>query len=87
MQTCLKYMYMKLVVFFSEINLDSTIIDIIIFTSFIFQSSKLDVSTLNANFSFLSTRDISDMARIGTKQQTDVNFGRRKTAEINNIFL
>lgn len=87
MQTCLKYMYMKLVVFFSEINLDSTIIDIIIFTSFIFQSSKLDVSTLNANLSFLSTRDISDMARIGTKQQTDVNFGRRKTAEINNIFL
>jgi hypothetical protein len=58
---------------FSEINLDSSIIDVIILTNLIFLASKLGVPTFNIIWSFLHAHDIKDMSRIGTKQK-DLNF-------------
>jgi hypothetical protein len=46
---------------FSEINLDSSIIYVIILTNLIFLASKLGVPTLNIIWSFLHDRDIKDM--------------------------
>jgi hypothetical protein len=68
---------------FSEINLDSSIIYVIILTNHIFLASKLGVPTLNIISSFLHDRD---MSKIVTKQKY-LNFDRRKNlAEINNNF-
>ena len=53
---------------FSEINLDSSIIYVIILTNLIFLASKLMVPTLNIIWSFLHDRDIKDMSKIVTKQ-------------------
>jgi hypothetical protein len=47
---------------FSEINLDSSIIYVIILTNLIFLASKLGVPTLNIIWSFLHDRDIKDMS-------------------------
>ena len=63
---------------FSEINLDSSIIYVIILTNLIFLASKLMVPTLNIIWSFLHDRDIKDMSKIVTKQKY-LNFDRRKT--------
>jgi hypothetical protein len=63
---------------FSEINLDSSIIYVIILTNLIFLASKLGVSTLNIIWSFLHDRDINDMFKIVPKQKY-LNFDRRKT--------
>ena len=63
---------------FSEINLDSSIIYVIILTNLIFLASKLGVPTLNIIWSFLHDRDIKDMSKIVTKQKY-LNFDRRKT--------
>jgi hypothetical protein len=65
---------------FSEINLDSSIIYVIIYilTNFIFLASKLGVPTLNIIWSFLHDRDIKDMSKFVTKQKY-LNFDRRKT--------
>ena len=49
---------------FSEINLDSSIIYVIILTNLIFLASKLGVPTLNIIWSFLHDRDIKDMSKI-----------------------
>jgi hypothetical protein len=54
---------------FSEINLDSSIIYVIILTNFIFLASKLAVPTLNIIWSFLHDRDMKDMSKIVTKQK------------------
>ena len=54
---------------FSEINLDSSIIYVIILTNLIFLASKLGVPTLNIIRSFLHDRDIKDMSKIVTKQK------------------
>ena len=54
---------------FSEINVDSSIIHVIIVTSLIFLASKLGVPTLNIIWSFLHDRDIKDMSKIVTKQK------------------
>ena len=48
---------------FSEINLDSSIIYVIILTNLIFLASKLGVPTLNIIRSFLHDRDIKDMSK------------------------
>ena len=48
---------------FSEINLDSSIIYVIILTNLIFLASKLGVPTLNIIWSFLHDRDIKDMSK------------------------
>ena len=53
---------------FSEINLDSSIIYVIILTNLIFLASKLGVHTLNIIWSFLHDRDIKDMSKIVIKQ-------------------
>ena len=71
---------------FSEINLDSSIIDGILLTKLIFLTSKLEVSTLNNIWSFLHSRDFKEMGKIVTKQ-IDLNFNRiMNFAEINNNF-
>jgi hypothetical protein len=62
---------------FSEINLDSSIIYVIILTNLIFLASKLGVPTLNILWSCLHDRDIKDMSKIVTKQKY-LNFDRRK---------
>ena len=62
---------------FSEINLDSSIIYVIILTNLIFLASKLGVPTLNIKWAFLHDRDIKDMSKIVTKQKY-LNFDRRK---------
>jgi hypothetical protein len=54
---------------FSVINLDFSIIDEVLLTKFIFQSSKFDVSTLNTQWSSLHASDFKEMAKIVTKQQ------------------
>jgi len=54
---------------FSEINLDSSVIYVIILTNLIFLASKLGVPTLNIIWSFLHDRDIKDMSKIVTKQK------------------
>jgi hypothetical protein len=46
---------------FTEINLDSSIIYVIVLTNLIFLASKLGVPTLNIIWSFLHDRDIKDM--------------------------
>jgi hypothetical protein len=56
----------------SEIDLDSSIIYVIILTNLIFLASKLGVATLNIIWSFLHDCDIKDMSKIA--------------AEINNNF-
>jgi hypothetical protein len=48
---------------FSEINLDSSIIYVIILTNLIFLASKLGVPTLNIIWLFLYDRDIKDMSK------------------------
>ena len=48
---------------FSEVNLDSSIIHVIILTNLIFLASKLGVPTLNIIWSFLHDRDIKDMSK------------------------
>ena len=53
---------------FSEINLESSIIYVIILTNLIFLASKLGVPTLNIIWSFLHDHDIKDMSKIVTKQ-------------------
>ena len=63
---------------FSEINLDSSIIFVIILTNLIFLASKLGVPTLNIIWSFLHDHDIKDMSKIVTKQKY-LNFDRIKT--------
>ena len=63
---------------FSEINLDSSIIYVIILTNLIFLASKLGVPTFNIIWSFLHDRDIKDMSKIVRKQKY-LNFNRRKT--------
>ena len=63
---------------FSEINLDSSIIYVIVLTNLIFLASKLGVPTLNIISSFLHDRYIKDMSKIVTKQKY-LNFDRRKT--------
>ena len=63
---------------FSEINLDSSIIYVIILTNLIFLASKLGVPTLNIIWSFVHDCDIKDMSKIVTKQKY-LNFDRRKT--------
>jgi hypothetical protein len=63
---------------FSEINLDSSILYVIILTNLIFLASKLGVLTLNIIGSCLHDRDIKDMSKIATKQNY-LNFDRRKT--------
>ena len=63
---------------FSEINLDASIIYVIILTNLIFLASKLGVLTLNIIWSFLHDRDIKDMSKIVTKQKY-LNFDRKKT--------
>ena len=62
---------------FSEINLDSSIIDVIILTNLLFLASILGVPTLNIIWSFLHDRDIKDMSKIVTKQK-DLNFDHRR---------
>jgi hypothetical protein len=47
---------------FSEIDLDSSITDVIILTNLIFLASKLGVPTLLIIWSFLHDRDIKDMS-------------------------
>jgi hypothetical protein len=49
---------------FSEINLDSSIIYVIILTNLILLASKLGVPTLNIIWSFLHDRDIKDIQKI-----------------------
>jgi hypothetical protein len=61
---------------FSEINLDSSIIYVIVLTNLIFLASKLGVPTLN--IIFLRDRDIKNMSKMATKQKY-LNFDRRKT--------
>jgi hypothetical protein len=51
---------------FSEINLDSSIIDVILLTNLIFLASKLEVPTLNTNDIFLRTCDFKEMAKLFT---------------------
>ena len=70
---------------FSEINLDSSIIYVIILTKLIFLASKLGVPTLNIIWSFLHDRDVKDMSKIVTKQKY-LNFDKKNFAEINNNF-
>jgi hypothetical protein len=53
---------------FSEINLESSIIHVIILTNLIFLASKLGVPTLNIIWSFLHDRDIKDMSKFATNQ-------------------
>ena len=48
---------------FSEINLDSSTIYVIILTNLTFLASKLGVPTLNIIWSFLHDRDIKDMSK------------------------
>ena len=69
---------------FSEINLDSSIIDVIILTNHIFLASKLGVPTLNIIRSFLYPRDINEMSKIVTKQKY-LNFDGRKTLRKSTI--
>jgi hypothetical protein len=63
---------------FSEINLDSSIIYVIILINLIFLASKLYVPTLNIIWSFLNDHDIKDMSKIDKKQKY-LNFDRIKT--------
>jgi hypothetical protein len=63
---------------FSEINLDSSIIDVIILSNLTFLASKFGVPTLNIILSFLHDCDINNMSKIDTKQKY-LNFDRRKT--------
>ena len=74
---------------FSETNLDSSIIDVILLTNLIFLASNLGVPTLNITWSFLHARDIKEMAKIVTKQQSDLNNWQKKHfAEIiNNLII
>jgi hypothetical protein len=69
---------------FSEINLDSSIIDVIILTNLIFLASNLGVPTLNIIWSFLYARAINEMSKIFTKQKY-LNFDRRKTLRKSTI--
>jgi hypothetical protein len=70
---------------FSEINLDSSILHVIILTNLIFLASKIGVLTLNIIWSFLHDRDIKDMSKIVTKQKY-LNFDKKNFAEIYNNF-
>jgi hypothetical protein len=63
---------------FSEINLDSSIIDVIILSNLTFLASQFGVPTLNIILSFLHDCDINNMSKIDTKQKY-LNFDRRKT--------
>ena len=63
---------------FSEINLDTSIIDVVLLTNLIFLASILAVPTLNTILSSLHARNFKEMAKIVTKQN-DLNFDRRKT--------
>jgi hypothetical protein len=64
---------------FHTYEISFSIIDVILLINFIFLSSKLNVPTLNTKCSFLHALDFKEMARIVTKQQNGLNFGRRKT--------
>ena len=70
---------------FSEINLDFSIIDVILLINHIFLASKLEVPTLNTKWLFLHVRDFKEMVKIVTKQHNDLNFGRRKTLRKSTI--
>ena len=59
---------------FSEINLDSSIIDVILLTSLIFPTSKLEVSTLNTKWSFLHELDLKEIVNIVREQQVEITF-------------
>jgi hypothetical protein len=52
---------------------------------YIFIASKLEVPTLNKISSFLHDRDFKEMDKIVTKQ-INLNFDRRKTLYISDIF-
>ena len=70
---------MKLFFCFHTYEISFSIIDVILLINLIFLSSKLNVPTLNTKCSFLHALDFKEMARIVTKQQNGLNFGRRKT--------
>ena len=57
---------------FSEINLDSSIIYVIILTNLIFLASKLGVPTLNIIWSFFHDHDIKDLSKIVTNKTTRI---------------
>ena len=48
----------------SEFNLDSSIIDVILFTNHIFLASNLEVSKLNIKWSFLHVGYFKEMAEM-----------------------
>jgi D-mannonate dehydratase len=66
---------------FSEINLDSSIIDVIILSNLTFLASKLGVPTINIikyNMIIFAWSRYQKMYKIATKQKY-LNFDRRKT--------
>ena len=69
----------------SEFNLDSSIIDVILFTNHIFLASNLEVSKLNIKWSFLHVGYFKEMAKIVTNKHNDLNFDRRKTLRKSTI--
>jgi hypothetical protein len=71
---------------FSETNLDSSIIDVILLTNLIFLASNLGVPTLNITWSFLHARDIKEMAKIVTKQTKNEFWQKKNFAETNDNF-
>ena len=71
---------------FSEINLDSSIIYVIILTNLIFLASNLGVPTLNIIWSFLHDRDIKDMSKNRSKTKIFEFWQKKNFAEINNNF-
>jgi len=70
---------------FSDIHLDSSIIDGMLLTNLIFLASYLEVLTLNTKWWLLHARDFKEMAKILTEQQNDLNFDRRKTLRKSTI--
>ena len=70
---------------FSEINLDSPIIDVILLTNIIFLGSNLEISTLNTKWPFFHERVFKEMTKTVIKQQHDLNFGRRNTLRNSTI--
>ena len=48
---------------FSEINVDSSSIDVILLTNLIFPASKFEVPILNIEWSFLQAHDFNEMSK------------------------
>ena len=69
----------------SEFNLDSSIIDVILFTNHIFLASNLEVSKLNIKWSFLHVGYFKEMPKIVTNKHNDLNFDRSKTLRKSTI--